>query len=404
MRVLENVRVLDGPGRVLERHDIEIDGGRIVRVVPTRQVQSPDTARTVLPGLVNMHCHLTAPGGADAGSLQPFRQQQALGPEVQVLRTMENARTLLRSGVTAARDCGASGRVTQTVRDFIAAGEARGPRIVSCGRIVTTSAGHGWQSGERADDVDGVRRAVRRLVEEGVDAIKVAVTGGGGTPGSNVFAAQYGREELEVLVAEAHRLGKRVAAHANGTDGTRNAVAAGVDTIEHCGWMGTGGGLEVDQRVIEEMLAKGITVVPTMTVWYRSAYDDFTNMSPDRRAMRAVREERTASWAAMYRRGIRFATGPDTGVNDTYWDNLAWELELMVQHMGLTPLQTIRAATADAAVALGLEAEIGTIAAGKRADLLVVEGNPAEDLGALRRVREVYRDGELVVRDGALVA
>ncbi|MSQ37712.1 MAG: amidohydrolase family protein [Chloroflexi bacterium] len=399
---IEDVRVVVGSGVVLEHQDVQIAEGRIAQVLPTaRPGSAPD--RTLLPGLINMHCHMTAPGGNDAGSLQPFRQQQELGNDVQLLRTLGNALTMLRSGVTTARDCGSAGRVSQTVRDFIGSGAIAGPRIVSCGRVITTSAGHGWQSGLRADNADEVRKAVRQLVEEGVDAIKVAVTGGGGTPGSNVFAAQYSREELETLVHEAHRLGKRVAAHANGTEGTRNAVLAGVDTVEHCGWMGTGGGLEVDEAVIEAMLERKTIVVPTMTVWYRAAYDDLAHLSPDRRKMRAVREQRTASWVKMYRRGVRFATGPDTGVNDTYWEDTAHELELMALHMQLSPLEAIRAATQDAAAGLGLEGEIGTITAGKRADILVVHGNPADDLGALRRVAAVYRDGAQVVREGDLL-
>jgi len=398
---IDNVRVVDGSGQVLERQDVEVTDGVIESIRPSG-TRAP-SERTVLPGLINMHAHMTAPGGKDAGSLQPFNQQAALGSGIQLLRSMQNALTLLRSGVTTVRDCGSGGTVSQTVRDFINRGGSFGPRIVSCGRVLTTSAGHGWQSGIKADDAREIRRAVRRLVEEGVDAIKVAATGGGGTPGSNVFAAQYSLEEMEVLMEDAHRLGKRVAAHANGTEGTRNAVFAGVDTIEHCGWMGIGGGLEVDDAVIEEMLRRDVTVVPTMTVWYRAAYDDFSNMSADRRKMRAVREERTAAWRAMYERGVRFATGPDTGVNDTYWDDSTRELELMHEHMGLSPLDTIRAATRDSAIALGLADEIGTLAVGKRADLLVVRGNPVDDLSALRRVTEVYRDGRLMVRDGVVL-
>ena len=403
---LSGVRVIDGTGRLIERQDVEIDDGRLGEIVATREVRgsgSADANLTLLPGLINMHSHLTAPGEADRGSLRPFALQAAETVDIQLLRSARNARVLLATGVTTVRDCGSAGRVSQSVRDLIDAGVLTGPRIVSCGRVITTTAGHGWQSGLRADSAGDLRKAVRRLVEEGVDAIKIAVTGGGGTPGSNVFRAQYTRDELEVVSYEAHRLGKRVAAHAHGTEGMRNAVGAGIDTIEHCGWMGLNGGLEVDDSVTDEMLERHTVVVPTMTVLYRAAYDDFTDMSADRRKMRAVREPRTNAWTDMYRRGVRFATGPDTGVNDTYWNDSVRELELMSTHMGLSPMEAIVAATRDSAIGLGLDSEIGTIAAGKAADLLVVEGNPAEDLAALRRVRAVYRSGRLVVRDGLLL-
>ena len=198
--------------------------------------------------------------------------------------------------------------------------------------------------------------------------------------------------------APVHSEVEHALAHCNGTAGTRNAVEAGVHTIEHCGWMGPGGRLEIDEDVIRAMLEKGTTVVPTMAVWYRPGYDDFSKMSEDRRMMRAVREERTASWKAMHDSGIRFATGTDT------WDPLAREIELMVKEMGISPMEAIVAATRNGAEGLGLDSLIGTIEPEKEADLLLVDGDPLSDLGALRRVNRVYRSGKLVVDRGYLVS
>jgi len=167
--------------------------------------------------------------------------------------------------------------------------------------------------------------------------------------------------------------------------------------------MGTDGHLEVLDDVIGAMLSQGTTVVPTCTVWYRAAYDDLAHMSEDRKRMRAVRDERSAAWADMHRSGIRFAAGPDTGVDDTYWENFVWELDLMVQKVGFTTMDAITAATRNAAIALGMDQEIGTLEPGKVADLLLVEGDPLADLAALRQVNRVFRAGSVVVENGHLV-
>src|SRR5262249_23567590 len=145
-------------------------------------------------------------------------------------------------------------------------------------------------------------------------------TGGGGTVGSNVRAPQYTTEELRTVVDEAHRLARLVTVHAIGTEGIRRAVAAGVGGVEHCGWVGMTGGLEYDEATVGAMVAGGVVVTPTLTVWYRKAYDDVENMSADRRAMRAVREERTALYRRMAEAGVGFAAGPDTGIHGTHFE------------------------------------------------------------------------------------
>jgi imidazolonepropionase-like amidohydrolase len=239
-------------------------------------------------------------------------------------------------------------------------------------------------------------------MREGVDFLKVIATGGGGTPGSNVGAPQFTEAELTAAVEEGHRLGRRVTVHAIGTEGIRRAVRAGVDGVEHCGWMALGGGLEYEQDAVRGMVDQGIVVTPTLTAWYRSAYDDFRNMSADRRAMRAVREERTALWRRMADAGVTFAAGPDTGISDTRFDGFAWEVELFAEKLGFSPAEALATATTHAARAVGLTDEVGTIAPGKRADLVVVDGDPTIDLAALRRVRAVVAAGRIVVREGGL--
>ena len=392
--LIRAARVIDGTGAPARTaHDVLVEGERIAAVGP-RGSLAADGAETLdlpggtlLPGFVNMHAHLR---GWTRGAPD-------LSEEMGLLAASQNARLAILGGVTTLRDAGAPGRLSQIIRDAIASGLLTGPRIISAGRIITTSAGHGWKHGLRADDAAELRKAVRMNVEDGADTIKIAATGGGGTPGSNVGSAQYSAEELTVAVEEAHRLGRRVLVHCNGTLGTKNAVVAGVDTIEHIGWMGQDGKLEVAGSAIDGMIAKNITVVPTMAVWFRPGYDDIASLSADQKKMRAVREERTAAWTRMFKAGVRFATGTDT------WDPIARELELMVDELGLTPMQAIVSATRDSAIGLGLGDEIGTIEVGKRADLVQLAGDPVADIGALRRVERVWSAGRLAV-DGGHVA
>lgn len=384
--LFRGARLIDGTGRAARADDVLVQDGRIAAVGPRGSLR-PDGAtvvdaagHTLLPGLINLHVHLTSRG--------VWTQPESR--DGQLLRGARNARFSLAWGTTTVRDVGCPERMSQAIRDAIVAGSLGGPRVISCGRIISPTAQGRPGASEHADDAQEMRKAARRLVEEGVDHFKVVATGAGGTPGSNVGAPTYSVEELSVLVAEATRLGKRVAAHCNGTAGMRNAVTAGVHTIEHCGWMGAAFDLQVDDAVTAQIRTKDITVVPTMAVWYRPGYDELDKLSFEQRKMRAVRAERTAAWLAMHRAGVRFATGTDT------WDPTQRELELMVAEMGVRPMDAIVAATRDAAVALGAERDLGTLEPGKFADLIEVGGDPSHDIAALRAIRRVWKGGVMV--------
>jgi imidazolonepropionase-like amidohydrolase len=399
-------RVVVDPGLpALPEATIAVRGDRIERVAAAgdpllagdgTQVLDAGGA-TVIPGLISTHAHLTMSGDAD-----PQGRDRLASDEATLIMAVANAQASLRAGVTTVRDCGGRGVLVERLRDAIQEGVIAGPRIVTCGRAITTTGGHGSRRGVEADSVDGLREASRRLMKGGVDFLKVIATGGGGTAGSNVGAPQFTAAELETVVAEAHRLGRLVTVHAIGTEGIRRALAAGVDGIEHCGWMAVRGGLEYDEGLVKQLAERGVVVTPTLTAWYRKAYDDFRGMSADRRAMRAVREERTALYRRMVEAGVVFAAGPDTGISDTRFDDFAWEVELFAEKLGLTPPQALATATTNAARALGRIAELGSVAPGKLADLVVVDGDPTLDLRALRRVRAVIVGGRLVVENGRL--
>jgi imidazolonepropionase-like amidohydrolase len=398
-------RLLDGRGGpTLIDHEVLVEDGKLTGIGRrgTLRAEGADTvavAGTLLPGLINAHVHLRHDG---VHFEEPHDQQ--------VLMAFANCRRLLSHGVTTARDTGGFGTITQTVRDAIRDGAVVGPRIVSCGRGITTTAGHGWVRWIRADSADELRNAARRLVEERVDAIKVAATGGSMPPGSNPHSAQYSASELSVLVDDAHRLGRRVAAHAEATTGIVNCVRAGVDTIEHCGWLGADHRTRADDATLALMRAQGTTVVPTLCEWFRPGWEDLGALSVDEATTRARlpflgpydeapddRRARAAMWGEMHRGGIRFAAGTDT------WDPIQRELELIVTLMNVSPAEAITIATRNGAAALGLADETGTIEVGKSADLLAVRGEPDVDIGALRNVDRVWRTGTLVVSDGVVL-
>jgi imidazolonepropionase-like amidohydrolase len=272
------------------------------------------------------------------------------------------------------------------VRDAIASGLARGPRLVAAGPAVTVTGGHCWFMGGEADSEDDLRRIVRTHHKHGADLIKVMATGGFMTSGSAPWYAQFTTEQLAVIVAEASRVDKPVAAHAHGLEGIRRAVAAGVTTIEHCSWV-----TETNERFFDEPLAaeiaeRGIVVCPTINV--NAPYvTELTGITPGENVRR------------MWETGVRIIAGTDAGIDNTPHHQYAGGLAAMVSLLGFSPADVIAMATTEAAAALGLGAVTGRLAPGYEADLIVVDGDPLADIAALGRLRRVVARGRDYVPD-----
>ena len=350
--------------------------------------------RTVLPGLIDAHVHLT------------FNEEQTCVPQLLeapdttlVLYAVRNAQSALCAGVTTLRDCGDRGGVTFSLRDAVEEGVLAGPRIVASGPPITTTAGHLHYIGIEADTFDELRKAVRSLVKAGSDFLKICGTGGGMTPGSNVRAAQYSAEELGEVVRDAHRLERRVATHVHGTEGIRNAAIAGIDSLEHCSWLGRTDGHECDDEVIRMIVDKGLYICHTIAGQRRVSEADVE---------RTQKQGPGIPWLfhrKAFDAGAKFVIAGDDGVPGTPFRDFPRSLEVAVKQMGLSPMDAIRSATAVAAEMLGLSHEIGTVEVGKRADLFLVDGEPFEDIAALRRVEWVMRNGEIVASkdDGGMM-
>lgn len=383
MEILLADRVLLGSGLVPVDHGaVVVENGAIAwagreadlapSLLETADVRRLGAA-TLMPGLIDGHVHLAFDGGPDPVA----RMRRESDPE-QTALMLRSARELLSVGVTTARDLGARGYLGVVVRDAIAAGTARGPRILTAGAPLTTTGGHCWFMGAECDSPDDVRRMVRLHHKAGVDAIKVMATGGNMTAGSAPWHAQFTVEELRTIVDEAHRLGKRVAAHCHGIEGIARAIDAGVDTLEHCSFQRATGLPRVDPELADRVAASGAWVSPTCNL----RMSELARHVPGRDF--AVVE--------LHRRGARIIASTDAGINHTPHFGYVGGLESMAA-FGIPPAEVLTFATSNAAEALGVGDVTGRIEEGYAADLVAVAGNPLEDVSVLHYLRLVMTNG-----------
>jgi imidazolonepropionase-like amidohydrolase len=335
---------------------------------------------TVVPGLIEAHAHLCFNAGADWREVYDSDT-----PEQMLLRMSGYGLRMLEAGITTVRDLGAPTNLAVALRDAIRGGLVVGPDLLVAGAPITPTGGHCWFLGGEADGIEGVKVAVRERKKAGADWIKVMASGGNMTPGTNPLAAQFSVEELRAIVAEAHRLEMKVTAHAHGVEGIKVAAEAPVDMIEHCSFQTPEGSSLKDDSVILDIARKGIRVSPTI-VGALSTYRGQPRW-----------DSRAELTKALFAAGCDVLMSTDCGIPNTPHEKLAQALQVIDELAELGPVATLKLATSTSARLLYLD-DRGTIAAGQRADLLVVEGNPTEDLSALERVRVVMSGGEVVYR------
>jgi len=313
-------------------------------------------------------------------------------PAVTALKMANNCKASLRAGFTTVRDLGGRNHVNLEVRDAINAGLIEGPTVISCGRIVCITGGHGWYMGNEADGPDNIRRAVREELKAGADLIKFMSTGGVLTKGVDPNAPQLGYDELRAGIEEAHNAGKKTTTHAVGLGGVKNAVEAGIDCIEH--------GFFMSEEIIEKMAEQGTWHVPTIVPVARMIELGRSGGIPDWIMKKIDAYGDTWKMGAIRARemGIKQAMGTDTGTPFNLHGTNAEELIQMV-NMGFEPGEVIICATSRAAELLGVEQEVGSIAPGKKADLVIVDGDPLKDISILsnwEKIVRVYKNGNAV--------
>ena len=396
-------RLLDHPGRAPRGPStIVIRDGRISEVrdgfvdVPGSQRVIDQRTRFVLPGLIDSHVHLVSDTGGQLGQLEDVQVEDA----ALAYNALVNARKTLSAGFTTVRNLGDEHGVTLALRNAIRAGKVIGPNIVDAGRSISTTSGHmdsalGYREDFRevlhahdnlCDSAEACRRAVRIQVGRGVDVIKIATTGGVNSQVGAGLGQQMFDDEARAIVEAARLYGKKVAVHAHGADGIKVALAAGVDSIEH--------GTMLDDEGIALFLKSGAYYVPTLSTvngYIERLAANPGAYSPEVRAKIEWRIKVTGeSLRKAVPKGVKIAFGTDAGVSKH--GRNADEFELMVKY-GMTPAAALQAATVNAADLLGLQADVGTIEPGMRADLIAVDGDPLVDVTVLKRVPFVMKDG-----------
>ena len=354
---------------------------------------------TIMPGLIDCHCHLQF--GAYSSHEQTLAVHKSASDEERVITAIVNAQRALATGVTTLRDTGGYLTLNMLIRDAQRTGLFLGPRLLVCGAPITTTGGHLNWCGLRADSRDDVIRAVRRMVEAGADFIKVMATGGMMTPGSQAGHSQYDLETLRALVTDAHRLRRHVAAHVLGADGCRDAIDAGVDTLEHCSWLtadGIRGESTMDEAAVERIDATHQSVHMTLAAMNRTPFRDLPHLD----ALPADERERIRAAGANFRymreRGVPHVVSTDAGVIDTPFHEFPLSVISAVVALDTTPVDGVHLVTGAAARAIGLGEVTGALVPGRQADLLVVDGDAAENICNIARTVSVFLGGQEVGR------
>ena len=387
-------------GKVADAQTIVVVGDSIQAVSPsaTLSAQPGDEVidlggMTVMPGLIDVHTHLTMNPDFD-----PYRELASTDAK-EAINGVVNARATLMAGFTSVRNVGANGFTDVDLRDAINAGQVPGPHLLVSGPPLGITGGHCDENllpiqyhvvGDGvADGIAEVQHKVRQNIKYGADLIKICATGGVLSKGDDPQASQYTLEEMQAIVADAHRLGRKVAAHAHGAQGILWASRAGVDSIEH--------GSYINDEAIAEMKKNGTYLVPTLYLedwqiekgslppFYHQKMVDVSAVAKNniKRAIQA---------------GVKVALGTDAAV---YPHGLnAHELDVYVNQIGMTPLAALQTATVNAADLMGWSKKTGTLEPGKWADIIGVEQNPLEDVRVLEQVRFVMKGG--VVYKGAM--
>ncbi len=380
-------------GKMLNDQTIVVVGDKIQSIAPTSSEPAQPTDKvvdlkglTVLPGLIDVHTHLTYDTNFD-----PYHELTTTTAK-EAINGVANARTTLMAGITSVRNVGAGGYSDVDLRDAVDAGQIPGPHMLVSGPPLGITGGHCDENllpasyrvtaDGVADGIDEVQHMVRKNIKYGADLIKICATGGVLSKGDDPQASQYTMEEMKAIVADAHRLGRKVAAHAHGSQGILWATEAGVDSIEH--------GSYIDDAGIAAMKAHGTYLVPTLYLedwliekgnlpdFYKQKMIDVTAVAKNniKRAIQA---------------GVKIAMGTDAAV---YPHGLnAHELDVYVNQEGMSPLVALQTATINAADLMNWTAKTGTLEPGKWADIIAVEKNPLQDIKTVEDVKFVMKAG-----------
>lgn len=391
---IHHARLIDGTGAVWEGVTLLVRGAKIAAVGSSKDISIPKGAvridgrgLSIIPGLIDCHVHLCLGGEPDVvGTLESEQ------PSYTLLKSATHAKATIDAGFTTVRDVGSRDHSIFTLKQAIESGVMPGPRIVGAGLAICMIGGHARFIGQEVKGTEQVRRVVAEQVAAGAGVIKVIASGGVLTPGTSPDDAQMTLEELAAAVDEAQQAGKRVAAHAHGAVGMKNAINAGVRSIEHATLL--------DDESGALMKRYGVYMVPTLSALATTAACRSGCGIPESalEKARSMTKRHQASFKAAHRNGIAIAMGTDAGTPFNYHGENAQELERMVA-LGMTPMEAILASTAAAARLIGIHDSVGTLTKGMEADLVILNGNPLRRIDVLKnrdKIVGVMKAGQFV--------
>lgn len=367
-----------------------VEGKLIKKMVPESELNYDNldvvdlSDKVIMPGMINCHTHFLQEAIGDPMSLLMKESST-----ITAFRAKNNLQKILKSGVTYFRDMGGHEYIDIEVKKAFTNELISGPDFLVSGKVITMTGGHCWLIGRECDGIHDARKAAREQIKAGAEVIKIMATGGVMTYGVDPGSPQLTCEEMTVIIEEAHKAGRKCAAHAQGTQGIKNAIEAGIDSIEH--------GIYLDDYTIEEMVNRGVFLVPTLSPSYfivKHGKDGGIPTYIIEKSKKTV-ESHLNSFRKAIKAGVKIATGSDAGTPFNDFDKTAFEIKLMVD-AGMTTQDAIFSSTRNAAELLGVHQYYGTLEVGKNADFIVLKDNPYENINTLLNVEGVYKGGSKV--------
>lgn len=364
---------------------ISIEDDKIKAIEDYHEIQEDVIeVNTITPGFFNCHVHILYPVGFD--SKKEFSLIE------KIFYAQKHCKDYLESGVTFIRVVGTEENYDLQIKEAIQNDVIQGPHMYCAGKVICMTGGHGWQEGIEADGKDGCLKAVRTQLKSGVDLVKMMATGGVMTKGVEPGNAQFSVEEMKVMIEEAHKAGRKTATHAQGLQGIKNALYAGIDSIEH--------GCFLDEECLELMKKQNTFLVPTLCapqcIIDKSIENGVAKYMVDKTLK--VKDAHVKSVKKAYKQGIQIALGTDAGTPFNYHNNTAYEMELLAR-LNIPNMDILKIATINSARCVGVEKDYGSIEVGKQADLVCLEENPLENISNVRKINRVIQSGKIVVEN-----
>ena len=405
-KLIKGKYLVDGNGGTpLEQGAILLEGTKIRAIDAQHKLAAPEGATvevfdfpeaSILPGLVDVHTHLNYPGdGTHTNDVMDETD------DILLMQSIVNARNYLDLGVTSIRDNGAKNHTTLSLKEGIRRHLATGPRLQICVNPLTVTGGHMWQMGAEADGLDGVIAMTRKMIKMGADYIKVAVTGGS-TLGSYPNLPAYNVDELRAIAYESHKFQRLVAGHAHASDGISNALDAEFDMIIHCTWREPDGSSVFREDLVERIVKQGAWINPTLQQIIGAPRDNLLDKAktstltpPEQERLDRLERhypERLEQVQKMIKLGVKFVTGTDCGWGEVPFNQIHKEMDLFIK-AGMNPMKAVMTATKDAADSMGMGNIVGTLEAGKEADIAIFSGAPHLDVNDIVKVAAVFQAG-----------